>query len=421
MSEALKKPERVETETVPQMEITVIPTKNEQEKINVAAYARVSTLTEEQEESFETQVSYYTTLIQKNPRWNFVEVYADNGRSGLSAEKRPEFMRMIQDALDGKIQLILVKSISRFGRDSLEAQTYVHKLKEHNIEVRFERENISSFNPQADMIFNFMTAIAEQESRSISDNVRWAYEKLGEQGIRHIGSNRLLGYDEENGLLVPNENAWIPELIFTEYAKGKSLADISRFIDQYGGKRLRSKKAFTATALLAILQNEIYVGDHRIQKAPHTDMKTKRPGEEEYESYYVENDHKGVISRYIWEKVQERLEKEKRLREMGLRCKNHSHFLYGKLFCGECGEPMVRKTSRVKSGQKKYWICRGRKKGAKGNGCRNEVIDEEEVIELLCGKLGVEDTGEIERDIEKIEAVKVYADRIEIQVKCQVA
>ena len=256
----------LQTDNHPQMEITVIPTTNEQEKINVAAYARVSTLTEEQEESFETQVSYYTTLIQKNPRWNFVEVYADNGRSGLSASKRPEFMRMIDDALAGKIQLILVKSISRFGRDSLEAQTYVHMLKEHNIEVRFERENISSFNAQADMIFNFMTAIAEQESKSISDNVRWTYEKLGKQGIRHIGSNRLLGYDEKKGVLVPNEDAWIPELIFIEYAKGTSLADISRLIEEYGGKRMRSKNGFNAGTLLAILQNEIYVGDHRIQK-----------------------------------------------------------------------------------------------------------------------------------------------------------
>ena len=407
--------------TNPQMEITRIPRASEQQKLNVAAYARVSTLTDEQEESFEAQVNYYTALIQKNPRWNFVGVYADNGRSGLSAEKRPEFMRMIDDALAGKIQLILVKSISRFGRDSLEAQTYVHMLKERNIEVRFERENISSFNAQADMIFNFMTAIAEQESRSISDNVRWTYEKLGRQGIRHLGNNRLLGYDEEKGVLTPNDDAWIPELIFNRYASGSSLADISRLIEQNGGKRLRSKKGFNAGTLLSILQNEIYVGDRRIQKVPHTDMKTKRPGEDEYESYYVENDHKGIVSRFVWEKAQDRLEREKQLREMGLYNKTHAHFLYGKLFCGECAEPMVRKTTGAKGGRKKYWICRDKKKGSRGKGCKNAVIYEEEVIELLCEKLELEEKELGEKALEKVEAVRIFADRVEIQMKDRAA
>ena len=143
------------------MRIRRVIHESETRKKNVAAYARVSTLSEEQNESFETQVSYFTAFIDSVEHWSFSGVYADHGKSGLSAQHRPEFMRMIADAMDKKIDIILVKSISRFGRNSLEAQTFVHQLKEKGVEVRFERESISSFNPQSDMIFNFLVAVAQ--------------------------------------------------------------------------------------------------------------------------------------------------------------------------------------------------------------------------------------------------------------------
>ena len=183
----------------------------------VAAYARVSTLTEEQEESYETQINYYTKLAEQTEGWEMVGLYADPGISGTSAKKRPEFMRMINDARNGKIDLILCKSVSRFSRNFKEAQELIHELKAGNVEVWFEKEGIHTFDPSTDLIFSMMAAISQEESRSISENVKWSYRKRGEQGIRHIGNFRMLGYDDVDGKLTPNKDAWIVRMIFDEY------------------------------------------------------------------------------------------------------------------------------------------------------------------------------------------------------------
>lgn len=148
-----------------------------------------------------------------------------------------------------KYDFILVKSISRFGRNSLEAQEYAHLLKGLGVEVRFEREGFSTFDAKSEMIFNFLTAIAEEESKSISENVRVTYHRLAEMGVRHIGNNRVLGYDEIDGELVPNEQAWIPALIFTEYAKGTAICEIVKLLKAKNAKRIRnrSEKSLSAT------------------------------------------------------------------------------------------------------------------------------------------------------------------------------
>ena len=143
----------------------------------VAAYARVSTLSEEQEESYETQVKYYTSMIEATEGWGFVGIYADQGITGTSAAKRPQFLRMLEDAREGKMNLILCKSISRFSRNFAEAEKYVHELKSINVEIRFEKEGISSFDPGSDLIFSLMAAMAQEESRSISENVKWSYRR----------------------------------------------------------------------------------------------------------------------------------------------------------------------------------------------------------------------------------------------------
>ena len=259
------------------MEIIALDNTRRSRNLRVAAYARVSTDTEEQKSSYDSQVGYFTELIQNNPKWDFVEVYADLGKSGLKAEMRPDFLRMIEDAKAGKMDVILVKSISRFARNSLEAQEFAHLLKEYDVEVRFEREGLSTFDPQAEMIFDFLTAVAEQESKSISENTIWALKHLAEQGIRHLGNNRVLGYDEIDGVLTPNEQAWIPKLIFEAYAAGKSYNEIADELEEKEASRLRSNSRFTPTQILRVLQNEIYVGDRQIQKKPHIDWKTKKP------------------------------------------------------------------------------------------------------------------------------------------------
>jgi len=366
------------------MEIIALNNATRQNKIlKVAAYARVSTLSEEQKTSYDSQVAHFETLIRSNKRWEFAGIYADQGRSGLKAEKRPQFLQMIEDAKAGKIDVILCKSISRFARNSVEAQEYAHLLKEHDVEVRFERESLSTFDAQAEMVFNFLTAVAEEESKSISENTKWTYKKLAEQGIRHLGNNRVLGYDEIEGELVPNEQAWIPKLIFMLYADGKPMQEIIKMLDNKGAKRLRNDTPFDARTIGHILSNEIYVGDRLLQKAPHSDLKTKRPKKgESYESFYIEEDHEGVVSRELWDSVQERLEKERERKAKGIIINHNTHFLYGRLICGECGEYLTRKSYQRKVGTVKGWICKDRSKGKKGNGCKNLIISEDDLLEV---------------------------------------
>ena len=351
------------------------------EATRVAAYARVSTLDEDQEESYETQVNYYTRRIAATEGWVFVGMYADQGITGTSAEKRPNFMRLLDDARAGKIDLILCKSVSRFSRNYADAHKYVHELKSYHVEIRFEKDGISTFDPSADLIFSLSAAIAQEESRHISENVKWAYRKLAERGIRHIGSHRALGYAEVDGKLTPNDDAWIVKQIYEDYAAGLLPSEIINHLIEADAKRLRVEKDFDWTTLLRMLRNEIYVGDRLIQKAPPINFLTKKPDlTEEYESKFIENDHEGIVSREIWNQVQERLNREKQERECGVFSKEQSHFLYGKLFCAECGMPYRRFTAPIASGTHKVWRCTGR---IRKNGCKNHQVAEEEVLDWL--------------------------------------
>lgn len=367
------------------------PVRN-QRKQRAAAYARVSTDQNEQQESFETQVAHYANLIQQNPNWEFVKVYADPGRSGTSARKRPGFMEMIADAKEGKLDIILVKSISRFARNVADAQTYVHELKAHEVEVRFEREALSSFDPSADMVFNLLAVVAQEESRSISENVKWTYRKNAEQGIRRIGNNRVLGYDvDQERRLVPNEDAWIVRQIFTDYAAGLLPAQIVKRLDEAGAKRLRCDKPFEISVVMRILSNELYVGDRALQKeAPHHYL-TKRPDPTcAYASYYISNDHEPIIDRETWNRVKALLEQRTDERREGVHIREKTHFLYGKVFCADCGAPYRRRTMTRGKEVVKAWNCAERQKGKLGNGCKNIIIREDELLKTISEKMGWE-------------------------------
>lgn len=354
----------------------------------MAAYARVSTLSEDQEESYETQVRYYTSLIEATEGWELAGIYADQGITGTSALKRPQFLRMLEDARAGKINLILCKSISRFSRNFVEAQKYVHELKSINVEVRFEKEGISSFDPGSDLIFSLMAAIAQEESRSISENVKWSYRRLAEVGIRHVGNHRMLGYKEVDGKLTPNEDAWMVRLMFEEYAAGCSPNEIIQHLQEKGAKRMRSEEPFSWSAILVILHNEAYVGDRLIQKTAPQNYLTKKPDPTvEYDSKLVHNDHEALVSREVWNQVQQRLFRSKQEREKGLFADHRSHVLYGHLFCAECGEPYRRYTAQIVSGTHKVWRCRGR---VNKSGCRNKQIDEEVLLSAIRSELGID-------------------------------
>lgn len=364
---------------------------NSNDRKRVAAYCRVSTLDEDQEMSFETQRQYYADLISKDPNMILVGIYGDQGFSGLQSKQRKEFQRMLADCESGKIDVILVKSISRFSRNTVEC--------------------ISTFDSSSDFLFSIFAALAQEESRSISENMKWAFRRLAEQGIRHVGSNHMLGYDEIDGKLTPNKDAWIVRFIFMEYAAGLSPSVIARRLQEMGAKRMRTEKGYSPSYLFSILKNEAYAGNRLIQKTPPRNYLTKRPDPKEpYESKFIYGDHEGIISPAVWDAVQERLKRNKAEKEKGINRRCTAHFLYGIVFCAECGEPYRRCTVTHVSGRDKVWRCRGRDKGT---GCSGPHISEENLIAAIMETTGCKEVNESILS-ERIEKVLVHHDGIEI-------
>lgn len=382
--------------------------------MKVAAYARVSTSREEQEESYETQLEYYEALIKNNPLWEFAGMYADRGLSGTEVTHRHQFQQMITDAENGKINIILVKSISRFARNAADTQKYLHELKSHNVEVRFDKENLSSLDRNTEMVLNMMAMCAEYESKSISQNTRWALQKQAEKGVRHIGCNQVFGYDEIDGKLVPTRDADTIRMIFESYAAGLSMKEISNKLCDLGIKTFHGNDRFDVGSLSYILSNEIYVGDRLIQKQASKDIFTKKAiPTQDYKSIYIKNHHEGIISREVWNSVQTIRASKSSHKTFG------SFFLKGRVFCGDCGAKMSR-ISYMKSGKRqKVWKCSERMKSFKGNGCKNDIITETELAEILCGYLGIEYSGLenlYEADFENIRIIRVFKDgKIEIK------
>ncbi len=366
----------------------------ERDKTRVAAYCRVSTDKSEQEESFDTQVNYYQSMIGQNLRWEFAGVYADQGYTGTSAEHRPEFMRLIEDALAGQIDIIYTKSISRFARNVVDCQTYTRKLKEIGVEVRFEREQISNMDPTADFIFSILAAVAQEESHSLSENMRWRYKLNFKKGIYRLGNNRILGYDmDKDGKLTPNLDAWIVSYIFDGFSQGKGFTELAKELNALGEKAKKSSNTFTADRIRNMLQNERYVGDTLLQKKPPRDYLTKTPQIGiPYKSYYIKNSHHGIVSREVWDIVHNRIESRKRRwKEKIYICGDQVHFLYGNLFCGHCGAPYTRRTVTTrKKTYYKAWNCRERQKGKKGNGCKNVSVREEMILQKIAESLGTD-------------------------------
>lgn len=227
-------------------------------KKRVAAYCRVSTDKSSQYDSLETQYKSYLHRISNHPDWEFAGIYADEGKSGTDTIHRPQFIHMIQDARDGKIDLILVKSISRFSRNISDCQNYARELRQLGVEILFEKESLSNMNSSSEFVFSILALAAQTESRNLSDHVRWALEKMYEKGIHRLGNNRVLGYDSINGELVPNQDAVFVKMAFEACAEGKSLSQIAKVLNQAGARRLRSKKGFDHSCVKYLLKNEIY-------------------------------------------------------------------------------------------------------------------------------------------------------------------
>ena len=373
------------------MNIRIIEAKPKRTSFRVAAYARVSTKKEQQEESYETQKAYYQKKIEETPGWEFTGIYADKAKTGTKAMNRPGFQRMIADAESGKLDIILVKNVARFSRNVGICQEYVDKLNANNVTVIFEKEDIRTDDPTSNFNLALLGAISQDESNSIGLNRRWAYQQKFARGEYNIGSNRILGYDTVDGKLVPNQDAWIIREIFERYVAGEGYSAIIRALTEKGAKSLRGGK-FTVETIRYILSNETYVGDKHLMKQPPTDYLTHQPMKlGEYKDYYLTDDHEGIVSRELWDQAQEIKKGFKDNLKNGIMGAGEHHFLYGKVFCGECGAPFVRRTLKTKGGAyKKVWNCRERQKGKNGNGCRCRFISEDDLIQEIIGILGWE-------------------------------
>ena len=329
--------------------VTFIPAKKDQIPINVlsseavkrlrvAAYARVSTNNKEQLTSYEAQVDYYTRYIHSKPdEWIFVEVYTDEGTSATNTKKRDGFNRMIADALAGKIDLIITKSISRFARNTVDTLTTVRKLKEKGIDIFFEKENIHTLDAKGELLITIMSSLAQEESRSISENVTWGQRKRFADGKVSPPYKRFLGYTKgPDGLpeIVPEE-AVVVRLIYRLFLYGKSPSAIAAYLTDEGIRTPSGKPVWRASVVESILTNEKYKGDALLQKKFTVDFLSKKQkvNEGEVPQYYVTNSHPAIIEPEIHDLVQYELKR----RKADGRWTSCAHPFSGKIFCGECG------------------------------------------------------------------------------------
>lgn len=359
---------------VTEIPATIFPkVKDTKAKLNVAAYCRVSTEREEQENSLETQKEHYKNEIERNPNWNLVDVFVDFGVSGLNDTKRTEFMRMIEMCEKGKIDLILTKSISRFARNQLDCLTYIRKLKLKNIGIRFDKEGINTLEPSSEIFLSWFSAFAQAESESLSMNITRGKRMRYKEGKFPFPFS-LYGYKRgENGQpeIVP-EKAAIVRKMFYMYLEGNSLNDIRKWLEENEIESPMGKDEWTVNSVCGILKNEKYKGDALLQKTYTVDYLTKTVAKNKGQvaQYYVENSHQGIVSREIFDMVQDEI-KRRRI-HTGYKTTSYSsqYALTGIVYCGECGAN-YRRVTWARNGKKRIvWRCIERlENGAKH--CKN--------------------------------------------------
>lgn len=366
--------------------ITIIPARKpyktsqtgKSKALRVAAYCRVSTLLEHQESSYEAQVSYYTELISNHPEWKLAGIYADDGITATSTKHREQFNAMIEACRKGKIDLILTKSISRFARNTLDSLQYIRMLKERNIAVFFEKENINTLDSAGELLITILSSQAQEESRNISENVRWSIRRKYENG--GVNGTRLMGYrpNEEGQLVIVPEEAETVRFIFREYLDGESVCGIARKLEERGILTLRGNKKWNTGVIQRMLENEKYMGDAMMQKTYSESFLSKKritnSGEMPY--YYVENNHEAIISREMFYRVREERVRRASLRKSSNEKKEkkskHSgkYALTGIMVCKECGHPYRRQVWSINGVKKAVWRCENRlKNGTKY--CKN--------------------------------------------------
>ncbi len=351
----------------------------------MAAYVRVSSDHEEQLLSYENQLNYYRNYINNNPLYEFVNIYADEAITGTNTKKRDGFKQMIQDCRDGKIDIIITKSISRFARNTLDTLIYVRELKNLGIGVIFEKENIDTLDAKGEVLLTILSSLAQDESRSISENSTWGIRKRFEAGQFKMSTKRFLGYDnDENGNLIINpKQAKIVKRIYEEFLSGKTVEYIKKMFEREGVKNWHGKAEWHVSTLQSILQNEKYKGDAILQKSYTVDFLTKKrvKNKGEIQRYCVEEDHEAIIDASAWEATQLEFQRRKQyMKEHGLKAYSmnvEKNPFSGKIICGSCGKAYGRKGWTSSNGIRNVWQCSERYKKKGVMGCSNRHVDEE--------------------------------------------
>lgn len=368
------------------------------ERKKVAAYARVSMETDRLSHSLSAQISYYSNLIQKNPEWIYVGVYADNFISGTSTKNRTEFQRMIADCEAGKIDILLTKSISRFARNTVDLLETVRHLKAIGVEVRFEKEHINSLDSSGEMMLSILASFAQEESINISNNVKWGTRKRFEQGIPN-GRPRILGYRwEGDHLVIEPKEAAVVRRIFKNFIDGKSRLETERELNAEGITTINGCR-FQDSNIKVILTNITYTGNLLLQKefieSPLTKHRKKNHGE--LPQYFVANTHEPIIDKETFDYVQKEMARRKELGPLANKSLNITCFT-GKIKCEKCGQSLMRSTRRNRAetsqlGDKLIsWMCGSRKSNK--HYCSTKEIPERCLRQACADALGLKEFDE---------------------------
>lgn len=362
--------------------VTVIPAdpKHNQkdirkQRLRVAPYCRVSTSSEEQLDSYQAQIEYYTEKIAAQQEWTMVDMFADEGKTATSTKKRKDFLRMIKACEKGKVDLIITKSVSRFCRNTLDGLDYVRRLKRMGVGVFFEKENVNTLYMDNEMILTFMMSQAQAESESMSGNIRWGHRKNFKDGKVYFHYAGFLGYrrGENNLPEIDPEEAEIVRRIFSRYLIGHSVAKIIADLEADGIKTARGHKKWNDGVIRGMLRNEKYMGDALLQKTYIADLFTRQTKKNtgELPQYYVENSHPAIIDRLTFQRVQEEMARRSSLKKVSAAAKTELAKYSGKyvltelLSCGNCGSPYRRVTWTRPEGKKIVWRCINRLENGK--------------------------------------------------------
>ena len=354
--------------------VIIIPPKPEFQKttavtkqLRVAAYCRVSTKEEEQASSYEAQCEYYTDKIMSNKEWTMAGIFADEGITGTSTKKRTEFLRMIRQCKQKKIDLILTKSIQRFARNTLDCINYTRILRQLGIGVLFEKENINSLPADSEFMITMYGAMAQSESESISGNIRRGRQMHANVGTLKVPCHRLYGYkkDENEKFCIIPEQAEVVREIYERYKNGASLRNLKDWLESNHIKTVLGTEEWSVSAIKGILTNEKYCGDVLLQKTFCTDVISKKIVKNigQMTQYYMPDHHEGIVSKEQYQAVQAEMARRGALRSpskqavTGRSCYTSKYALSDRLFCGECGTLYRRKARNIKGNIYHEWRC----------------------------------------------------------------